>query len=433
MADSTIFHNRDFLWLWSGNTASTIGLTGARIAYPLLTLILTDSAVATSWVSFAIALPSLLFEVPAGVAADYRDRRRILIRCQTLGLIATLVATAVILLRPPGLSLLLAVAAFVEGTAYVFFQTSELGVVHDVVTAEERPGAFALIEAQQPIGNMVGRAFGAAMLGLARSLPFLANAASYLYCLWALSHLRARVPDRPVAAGPPAGIWDWNSTWAGARALWNEPFVRHSTLTIGCTNAIFQILILLLTIKVRAGGHSVWAVGVVLGATGFGGMLGAAVATKLARIVSLRVMFTCKLWGWAILCALMAASSSAVVLAVCWSGVGFVAAIGNLALMLHRVQAFPEDLVGRVYAATKLIAHAGVAVGALLAGALLTTLGVGTTGWLLVAAMVVLARRTRRFPEPRTQVIQARPSATPRPANWIARLSHNGPVDPNGL
>ncbi|MFE3262327.1 MFS transporter [Nocardia sp. NPDC059091] len=428
MADSTIFRNRDFLLLWSGNTASNIGLHGARIAYPLLTLILTDSAVATSWVSFMIALPSLLFEVPAGVAADYRDRRRILIRCQTLGLIATLVAAAVILLRPPGLSLFLAVSAFVEGTAYVFFQTSELGVVRDVVTAEQRPGAFAMIEVQQPIGNMMGRTLGAAMLGLARSLPFLANAASYGYCLWALSHMRARVPSRPVVAGPAAGIWDWNSTWAGARALWNEPFVRQSTLTIGCTNAIFQILILLLTIKVRAGGHSVWAIGVVLGATGVGGMLGAAVATKLVHRVSLRVMFTCSLWAWAILCALITASSSVVVFAVCWLGVGFVAAIGNIALTLHRVQAFPEDLVGRVYAATKLIAHTGSAVGALLAGALLTTLGFGVTGWMLVATMVVLARRARRFPEPRTQVIQARPTATPRPANWITQLSRGNGI-----
>ncbi|WP_328404549.1 MFS transporter [Nocardia sp. NBC_00403] len=432
MRNSSIHNNRGFLLLWSGNAVSHIGLQGVRLAYPLLALGLTGSPISAGWVGFALTLPSLIFEVPAGVAADYWDRRRMLMMCQRIGLAATLLVAAVIVVRPPGLSLFLAVAAFIEGTAYVFFNIGELGLVRDIVSEDERPAAFAFLEAEQPIANMVGRTLGAAAFGIARSLPFLANAASYLFCLWTLSKMRDRVPETPDVNGPkPARFWDWNHAWGGVRSVWAEPFVRPATAIIGATNIIFQVLILLTTVKIRDAGHPAWVVGLVLGVTGLGGLFGAAPAAGLASRISPRIVLTGTLWTWVVLCVPIAVSSNPAVLAVCWMGVGFTAPIVGVALTLYRVRAFSEDLVSRVFGATKLITHGGSALGALLAGFLLSTLGTSASGWALVTGMVLLARMARRLPEPRTITPATQPSVAQRPTNWIAGLSRNGPNSPS--
>lgn len=196
-----------------------------------------------------------------------------------------------------------------------------------------------------------------------------------------------------------------------------------STAIIAFTNVILQAFILLITVEVKDSGHPTWTIGVVLGATGLGGLLAAAPSAGLVGRINPRIALTLMLWVWVVLCALMVISSNPVVLAVCWMGVGFMAPIGNVPLTLNRVRAFPGDLVGRVFGASKLMTHGGTALGALMAGPLLSTLGIATTGWLLVAAMVVLARQARRLQDPGS--FAAAPPAVP--ANWIARASHRGP------
>ncbi|MFF2554702.1 MFS transporter [Nocardia sp. NPDC058058] len=425
MFGSTVLRNRDFVLLWTGNAVSHIGLQGVRIAYPLLTLILTDSPISASIVAFAIALPGLIFEIPAGVAADLWDRRQTLMLCQRVGLTATLIALLVITVRPPGLTVFLAVAAFAEGSAYVFFQTSELVLVRDVVTESDRAAAFSFLEVQQPIANMMGRILGAATLGLARGLPFLTNAASYLYCLWTLSRIRSQGQRAPKAESIESeSIWDWQQARIGIRSLWSDQFARETTLLIGATNAIIQTFILLLTLEIRASGHSAWAVGLVLGASGLGGVLSAIPAAALSTRIPVRIALLVMLWGWALLFILMVLTSNTVILTVCWMGVGFLAAIGGIPLTLYRVRAFPDAIIGRILGAHKLIAHGGTALGALASGWLISTLGTATVGWVLIVVMMLLARRARRLPEPQPPAAVRSRSPVP-PATWIVRVSRN--------
>ncbi|WP_327146964.1 MFS transporter [Nocardia sp. NBC_01327] len=426
MSDSNILSNRNFLLLWTGNAISNVGLKGVQIAYPLLALILTGSPIVSSIVAFAMILPMVIFEIPAGVVADHWNHRRVLLACQRMGLVATLLAAIVIIMEPPGLPLFLTGAAFAEGTAYVFFNTSELILIRDIVTEDERPGAFAFFDAEQHIANIIGRSVGAAAVGIARTLPFLANALSYLYCLWTLSKIRDQAPAKSESESSNiVRIWDWRHFRVGMQMVWDEPMVRGGTIALAVANAILQVFVLLITLDVRASGHSAWAVGVVLGATGLGGLLGAVPAASLASRISPRIAVTVMVWVWVFLCMTMVASSNLAALTICWMGVGFVVPLGNIPLTLYRLRAFPDELVGRVFGATKLIAHSGGAAGALLAGPLLSTLGTATTGWGLVAGMVLLARYARRLPERPPAASSHQRSVGPPPATWITRASRN--------
>ncbi|WP_067566597.1 MFS transporter [Nocardia acidivorans] len=427
MPGATVLRNRDFLLLWSGNALSHVGLQGARIAYPLLALILTDSPIAASLVAFAIAAPGLVFEIPAGVAADLWDRRQTLVLCQRMGLAATLLAAVVIFARPPGLAFFLAVAAFTEGTAYVFFNTAELVLVRDVITEAERPAAFAFLEAEQPIANMMGRTLGAALLGIARGLPFLANAASYLYCLWTLSRIRSRAqtPPEPVPA-KSASIWDWDQVRVGMRHLGSDPFGRNAAITLGASNAIIQVLILVITLSIKQSDQPTWTVGVVLGATGVGGLLSAVPAARLGNRLNPQIVLTASLWAWTLLAVPIAVTSNPIVLGLCWMAVGFVGTMVNVPLTLYRVRVYPQELIGRIFGASKLISHGGTAAGALCSGVLVSILGPHTAGWVLVVAMALLARRARRLTAPKSSASVPADPTPPSSGNWIARVSRQG-------
>lgn len=262
--ESQLSRNRSFFLLWSGNAMSLVGFHGARIAYPLLVLATTDSPAAAGWVRFALGAPILIFQIPSGIAADRFDRLRILMICQVVGLLAVCLVATSVLVEARHLGTLVAVAAFVEGTVYVFVEVCELGAIQDVLSAEQRPAAFAFLEAEQPIALLLGRAAGGTIYGLARWLPFIVDAATYLYCLVALALIR---PNRTRSA--PADLAsrsELRDIGAGMRVVWHEPLLRASTATIGMSNLIIQIVLLLLLFELQTTGYPAWTIGVVLSA-----------------------------------------------------------------------------------------------------------------------------------------------------------------------
>ncbi|WP_327110608.1 MFS transporter [Nocardia sp. NBC_01730] len=404
--ESQLSRNRSFFLLWSGNAMSLVGFHGARIAYPLLVLATTDSPAAAGWVGFALGAPILIFQIPSGIAADRFDRLRILMICQVVGLLAVCLVATSVLVEARHLGTLVAVAAFVEGTVYVFVEVCELGAIQDVLSAEQRPAAFAFLEAEQPIALLLGRAAGGTIYGLARWLPFIVDAATYLYCLVALALIR---PNRTRSA--PADLAsrsELRDIGAGMRVVWHEPLLRASTATIGMSNLIIQIVLLLLLFELQTTGYPAWTIGVVLSAAGIGGILGAVGAPWFTARLSARLVYRASLWVWTVLLVPIAVSDNPIVLAVCWGGVGGVGVVSNVALTLYRVAIIPKHTLGRALAAMRLVSNSAVALGALAAGYLLATFGSGVVRWVTLAAMFILAvGASRASQRPRTSLVAA--------------------------
>ncbi|MEU2042012.1 MFS transporter [Nocardia niwae] len=381
--------NRSFFLLWSGNALSLVGFHGARIAYPLLILTTTDSLAAAGWVGFALGAPNLIFQIPSGIVADRFERLRVLMVCQVLGLLAVSVVATSVLADARHLALLVIAAAFVEGTVYVLAEVCELGAISDVVSQEQRPAAFAFLEAEQPIALLLGRAAGGAVFGLARWLPFVVDAATYLYCLIALALIRPNRTRRDPAA--TAHRPRSHDLGVGIRIVWQEPLLRASTAALGMSNLIIQIVLLLILFELQTAGHAAWTAGVVLSAAGIGGILGAAGARWFTARWSARRIYRTGLWVWAGLLLPIAASDNPILLAVCWGGVGAVGVVSNVALTLYRTAIIPEHVLGRALAAMGLVSSGAVALGALAAGYLLAIFGSGAVGWLTLTAMLILA------------------------------------------
>ncbi|WP_330231599.1 MFS transporter [Nocardia sp. NBC_00508] len=390
MGSRGILGNRDFLLLWTGQAGSLVGFHGVRIAYPLVVLAVTGSPAAAGWAGFALSLPSLLLQIPAGVIADRIDRMRILMVCQFVGMTATVLAAVAIATHTPGLVPVLVVTAFIEGSVCVFVGVTEVGVIRDMVPPAQRPAAFSLLEAEQPIAALAGRAAGATIYGAARWLPFVVNAASYLYCLTALSLIRFRRPASPPPA-EPADRSVGHGLRDGPRIVLGDPFLRASTAAIGASNIVIQVVLLLIVVALTTGGYPTWTVGVVLASAGVGGLFGAAAAARLVARSGPRLVYRGALWAWTALLVPIALSTNPFVLAACWCGIGGVGIASNVALTSYRVAVVPDHTLGRALATMGFVCDGAVAIGALGAGYLLSAVGVVTTGWIALAAMFVLA------------------------------------------
>src|SRR4051794_30753186 len=76
---SSLWRNRDFILLWSGQVVSTIGTRVTSVAYPLLVLAQTHSPAKAGLVGFAQSLPYMLFYLPAGALVDRWNRKRVML------------------------------------------------------------------------------------------------------------------------------------------------------------------------------------------------------------------------------------------------------------------------------------------------------------------------------------------------------------------
>jgi MFS family permease len=76
---AALWRNREFVLLQVGQLLSSAGTSTTTIAYPLLALALTYSPAKAGIISFARLIPSALFGLVTGLAADRWNRKRLMI------------------------------------------------------------------------------------------------------------------------------------------------------------------------------------------------------------------------------------------------------------------------------------------------------------------------------------------------------------------
>jgi len=79
----SLWRNRDYMLLWSGQMVSSIGTEVSTLAFPLLILALTGSPATAGFAGALRALPYLVFSLPAGALIDRWDRKRVMILCDS--------------------------------------------------------------------------------------------------------------------------------------------------------------------------------------------------------------------------------------------------------------------------------------------------------------------------------------------------------------
>jgi MFS family permease len=365
VAPTPLRRNRDFVLLQSGQLLSAMGSEATVIAYPLLALALTHSPGRAGIVSFARLVPFAVLQLPAGVVADRVDRRRMmvaadLVRALTIGALAATVVAG------HASFALLAAVALVEGAATVVFTSAATGALRSVVPAAQLPDAVGAVTARLATVNLAGPPLGGFLFGIARSLPFVADACSYAASLASLAAIRTpfQGPREPSDAGLRAQVAE------GMRFLWGHHFLRTCAFLYGLGNFSLPGILLVIVVAGREQGLTGGEIGSLLAAFGVCLLAGSLLSAVARRRLSMRTILWIELVSWLGSAAFLVEPSVYVLVA----GIlpqGIAMPITDSVVVGYRIAVTPDRLLGRVEAVRSSIALAIAPLGPLAAGLLL--------------------------------------------------------------
>jgi predicted MFS family arabinose efflux permease len=384
--------NRDFVLLQAGQLFSTAGTQATQIAYPLLVLALTHSPARAGIVGFAGLVPYALFGLLAGVAADRWNRRRLM-----LGADYVRAAAIGSLLVAFGLDRVtfaqIAIVAFLEGTAFVFFNIAEVGALRSVVPRVQLPDAAAVEQSRLATVTLVGPFAGGALFGLGRALPFVADIASYAFSIVSLLAIRTPFQEAREVDTTPVR----SQIAEGIRWLWEQPFLRTCALIFAGVNFTFNAIFLIFVVIAKQHGISSGGIGACIAFFGACSLLRSFVAPTLARGLSMRTLVVLAMWLDAAILAYVAVPSVWILLGSV-APAAFISPALNSAIIGYRTAVTPDRLTGRVSSVARNLALVGQPLGPLAAGLLLSVCSARTTVLVFAAFGIALALWTSLSP-----------------------------------
>jgi MFS family permease len=379
-------HNRDFLLLWSGSAVSILGSRASGMAYPLLVLSLTGSVVDAGLVGFVTMLPHLLVQVPAGMLVDLWNRKRVMIWCDILRVLA--IASIVAALAADRLVLPhILIVGIIEGTLSVAHGLASSAAVPHVVHTSQLTVAVSRNEARERGAMMLGQPLGGLLFGLGRIVPFVFDALTYLVSLVTLLFIKKDFQAERTGERKRMRT----ELTEGIRWLLHQPFLRTTTILVAGSNLLFQALFLTVIVIAADIGATPGAIGLMFGIAAVGGVLGSLVAPAAERRLSMRAVVVGVNWVWALLVPLVLVVRDPYLLGSVYALMCFVGPVWNVVISAYQLAITPDNIQGRVIGAASMVAFGAIPVGSLVGGLLLGWVGPQTTVWVLTIFMVFIA------------------------------------------
>jgi predicted MFS family arabinose efflux permease len=397
-----VLGQRDFRLLWIGETTSRLASNVTQVALPLVAVVTLHASTFTVGLLAAAGwLPWLLVGLPAGAWVDRLPRRPVLLACDAVSAVAYVSVPVVAWLHLLTMAQLVAVA-LVAGTAGVFFGTAYRVYLPGLLAPADLAAGNAVLQGSESAAQLAGRSLGGVLaqwLGAVTGL--LADAVSFVVSAGCLLAIRMREPAR--SPRPPTRLRQ--EIGEGLRWVVGDRYLRAlgafaAVANFGLTG--YQALQVLFGVRVLHAPPAL--VGVVVAASGVGGMLGALVVSRLVRRVGTArglVVLILVTWPFGMLIPLAFPGPGLVLLALGNAVLAAGAVATNVVAAGFRQTYPPERLRGRVMATSTVIATVADPIGAVVAGAVGTALGVRATVWIMIgvvlaAGVIVLAGPVRR-------------------------------------
>lgn len=317
--------HRSFRFLWMSALIIQLGYWFTTIAFQWEVGHRTDND--PRWLGvlyFCTFMPYLLFSLPAGVLADSRDRRRLLLATQLVAFTLATVCTVLAALDAMPTPVVL-VLAFLGGCVVATISPTNQALTANTVPAADLAAAIPLQSVALNLARICGPALAGPVLLFAGS-----TGAFAVYCVLCLAVLllarQIRVPERELPVGTEtvrrrvlAGIAHARSRPPALAAL----AIVAITSIFGCA---FQSQLPLLGARVAADGDSAFLALVVVG--GVGSLLGVVlVAGRRSRVT------------------LVGCAWQLVALGLCVAGLGLIRSFVPMALLMVTVGALTFSIM----------------------------------------------------------------------------------------
>jgi predicted MFS family arabinose efflux permease len=407
--------NRDFHLLLTGSSVSMLGSRLTAIGLPLLVLAITGSPLAAGWAGFAGAAPSVLILLPAGALVDRWNPRPAMIVSEVGRGAAITVVVVLVWLHHPSVELLIGLVVVAEVLG-VFSALSERRLICSLVEPDNTASALASAEARTHLVVLAGRSLGAFLFGLGRALPFLADALSFVVSTGVIMRIkrwRSRQPEQDADRNLRREMAE------GLRWVRSDHFARIAFPLTACTTLIGQALIMVFLAEAHEARLPPDRIGLVLAASGAGGVLGSAAAYWFFQRFKYALL-SVQMQIWTIMFAILAwfGGKAFFLMAVVLTVTGFAGALGNIALDTYTLRRVNERMLARATSIDRLTTFGGLALGPLLGGAMVERCGVHVSICVLFVAVVGLTvAATAAQIRSRTEPSEYLPRDTPAPTH----------------
>jgi MFS family permease len=377
-----------FYTLWTGQAISQFGDYVAFLTVPLFVAELSSRALDFGLVYAAETVPALLFGVFGGVLLDRFPLRPILIGTDLARAAGFIVLGFVAVGADPQVWMIV-LLAFLVGTFAAAFASGLRSFLPILLPAHHLATANARLVLSQQVVFLLGPVTGAfvvAVLGFSAS--YFLNSLTFVVSAITLVAL-GQVPRRRFSRS--SGYL--NEVVEGFRYLFGEVRLRLVTLVGGLINftvAFFEALLVLIGLRLF-GLDSPAEFGVLFLAFGVGAILGALAAPKLSDRFGLgkSLVLGVMLYGIGFLLLTFVTGSVRTYPLLVLVGVG--PPIANVAVTTVRQLYTPDELLGRVTAASRAIVWGTLPLGALIGGLLADEFRLVTVARILPLTLIAAA------------------------------------------
>ncbi len=374
----------------AANLADGITLAAA----PLLAASVTRDPVLVSGLVVAQRLPWFVFTLPSGVLVDRYDRRRMMFVANLLRGAALAGLGVSLAVGVEHLSVLYA-TVFLLGTAETVVDNAALAVLPAIVRKDDLERANGRIFATQSVLNeLVGPPAGSALFAVAAVSAFLTGGAAFAIAgalVAFVPTLRHEPdPDAPAMLGAIREGFAW---------FWQHRLIRTVAIIAGVSNffSAATLGVLVLVAQERLGLGDAGYV-VLLSFAAIGGIAGAALAPRIIDRIGQGPSLVFVDLGLQALGALgVAITTSPAVAAVMLAFGSFAGGIGNVIVITLRQAAVPDELLGRVTSAYRLVGLGALPVGALFGGILARNVGLTAPFYAATIGLVIAAACVSRI------------------------------------
>lgn len=382
----SLWRNRDYVLLWSGQMVSSVGTRVSLLAFPLLILAITHSPAQAGLIAALRGLPYALFVLPAGALIDRWNRKLVMILCDA-GRAIALGSIPVALLLSHLTILQLYIVSLVEGILFTFFNLAETACLPRVVPKEQLSTAVAQSMIIDSTSGMLGPSLGGALYGIGRAIPFFMDAISYAASVLSLFFIKAKFQEERN----PTPVRLWTDIREGLSWLWHHPVIRFlALLTGGITMPVIGYALILIVLA--QGQHaSSFTIGLIFAASGIGSICGALLVTPLQKRFKFGPLMIGSTWAWALTWLLFAIAPNPLMLGIVTALSFIIVPIYTSVQFGYRLSVIPDHLQGRVNSVFRLIAFGGEPIGLAVTGALLQAIGPVPTILVLFIPQLILS------------------------------------------
>jgi MFS family permease len=389
----------NFWKLWTANSFSNLGDGLYQVSLPLLAVTLTTSPILISGLGVMLGLPWLLFALQAGSIVDRFDRRQVMLAVSGARILVLGLLTAAILAGSASLWLVY-LAALLLGIGETLADTALTAIVPSVVSKDGLAWANSRITASQTVTNIfIGPPLAGFLVGLGVALATGSSILLYLLAAAALLLVRRGSYAAGLEHGPrqPGG---WAHITGGLKFLWANTVIRKLTLFTAAMNLFWggwAALLVLFVVAPGPMGLGDFEYGLLLSAMAIGGLFGSLLSQRVQRAVGTRNALLLDLLGTVALVGVPALTAAPWAVTVSLFAAGFGASIWVILVATIRQQLVPDELLGRVYSASRFLSWGIGPIGAALAGLVAEFWGIRSMfaiGAVLSLGLVLLFLRT---------------------------------------